>query len=87
MSVSPDHVRLLEWLTASLVAVEIHNKSDREYRVIKEECIEAMMAMTMVGSDCYGEDNEDTKGGTYQKGSIESGISFHGLPKEGMPAR
>lgn len=31
------------------------------------------------GSDCYGADNDDTKGGTWQVSNHLAGVSYHAL--------
>ncbi|GME23402.1 hypothetical protein EV356DRAFT_565271 [Neofusicoccum parvum] len=71
---------------AGYIEFEIHNKSGAQLRVIESDCVRFLMKMADSSSDCYGSDNIDTKGGTWQDGSSSSGISYHGLPKQGNPA-
>ncbi|KAK8063655.1 hypothetical protein PG996_008307 [Apiospora saccharicola] len=62
------------------VDFEIHNKmTDATHEVNEDNCKTYLRKMSEDGSKCFGKNNIDTKGGTYQVGAEK--ISYHGLPK------
>jgi hypothetical protein len=62
---------------AGYLNFEINNKFTDTHYVSRENCIKALMALAAPGQDCYGPDNQDCKGGTFQVGKDQ--ISYHAL--------
>jgi hypothetical protein len=51
----------------SQITVEIHNKREsEEYKVDERMCIGFLMTLANPNSSCYGPNNNDTKGGTWE---------------------
>ncbi|KAH7016626.1 hypothetical protein B0J12DRAFT_705637 [Macrophomina phaseolina] len=68
------------------IEFEINNKSDNQMRIDEEKCNEYLMKMAQtVDNDCYGSNNNDTRGGTWQQGTVQSGQSYHALLRKGDP--
>ena len=67
------------------VTVEVRNKADPDHTIITANCQTFLKAMATEGQDCYGEDNKDTKGGTWQVGS--DAVSYHGLANTLYPSQ
>ncbi|OQD76282.1 hypothetical protein PENANT_c128G07067 [Penicillium antarcticum] len=62
------------------VDFEIHNKmKDGDHVPNQTDCETYLMKMADSSSSCYGSNNKDTKGGTWQIGSDD--VSYHALPK------
>ncbi|CAG8958680.1 hypothetical protein HYFRA_00011522 [Hymenoscyphus fraxineus] len=68
----------LKNFVAGHIEFEIHNKSKDNHIPDKDKCIEYLMKMAATDSSCYGSNNKDTKGGTWQVGADK--ISYHALP-------
>ncbi|KAI0179457.1 hypothetical protein GGR52DRAFT_570340 [Hypoxylon sp. FL1284] len=61
------------------VDFEIHNKMNAgTHTPDQNDCQNYLKKMSQKDSKCYGTQNQDTKGGTWQIG--DSVISYHGLP-------
>ncbi|KAK9772694.1 putative Ecp2 effector protein domain-containing protein [Seiridium cardinale] len=68
-----------ESVTPGHIEFEIHNKQKSgDHTPTLDNCRLYLMKMAETGQSCYGEDNSDTKGGTWQIGSMD--ISYHALP-------
>ncbi|KAH9983593.1 hypothetical protein F4779DRAFT_612495 [Xylariaceae sp. FL0662B] len=59
------------------VYFEIHNKQDSDHKVDSKSCKKYLGTLSADGSDCYGSEHHDTKGGTYQVG--DDAVSYHAL--------
>ena len=53
--------------------------SDGAHTPNEDDCKKYLKKMSEVNGKCYGKDNIDTKGGTWQVGAEK--ISYHGLPE------
>jgi len=71
-------------LFTNLATVEIHNKAREELRVVESDCVRYMMMMAQTGQSCYGNNNRDTRGGTYRVDDHSS--TYQAFPKAGNPA-
>lgn len=49
--------------------------------VVEQDCKDYLMKIADESSECWGSRNKDTKGGTYQDGTADAGVSYHALPK------
>ncbi|KAF2872947.1 hypothetical protein BDV95DRAFT_593340 [Massariosphaeria phaeospora] len=58
------------------VYFEIHNKRGGDHVVNTDNCKTYLKKLSS-GGECYGKDNHDTKGGTYQVGADD--VSYHAL--------
>ncbi|KAI9892541.1 MAG: hypothetical protein M1814_001230 [Vezdaea aestivalis] len=62
------------------VNFEIHNKlKDGVHTVVEADCVTYLMKMAATGTKCFGKNNYDTKGGTWQVGDDQ--VSYHALPE------
>ncbi|KAI1858760.1 uncharacterized protein JN550_012510 [Neoarthrinium moseri] len=62
------------------VDFEIHNKmGDGSHTPNEDDCKTYLKKMQQTGQSCYGKNNIDTKGGTWQVGAEK--VSYHGLPQ------
>ncbi|KAI1084035.1 hypothetical protein F5B20DRAFT_526441 [Whalleya microplaca] len=59
------------------VYFEIHNKQNSDHKVDSASCKKYFATLSATGSDCYGTEHHDTKGGTYQVG--DNAVSYHAL--------
>ncbi|CAI6287452.1 unnamed protein product [Periconia digitata] len=67
------------------VYFEIHNKKEEGGHVVNEnDCKKYLTTLSAPNSKCYGKDNADTKGGTYQVGP--ESISYHALAQKFPPS-
>ncbi|KAK0388954.1 hypothetical protein NLU13_2531 [Sarocladium strictum] len=65
-------------VTPGHIEFEIHNKqSSGDHIPTVDNCKFYLMKMATAGQSCYGNDNTDTKGGTWQIGDQD--ISYHAL--------
>ncbi|KAF2196696.1 hypothetical protein GQ43DRAFT_242997 [Delitschia confertaspora ATCC 74209] len=62
------------------IEFEIHNKGKKMHTVNEIDCVSFLMEMADVGSDCYGKQNFDTKGGTYEVKA--SHVTYHAFPQQ-----
>ncbi|ETS83889.1 hypothetical protein PFICI_05765 [Pestalotiopsis fici W106-1] len=63
------------------IEFEIHNKQKSgDHIPTLDNCRFYLMKMATEGQSCFGDDNNDTKGGTWQVGSKD--VSYHALPKK-----
>ncbi|KAK6193284.1 hypothetical protein LQW54_012611 [Pestalotiopsis sp. IQ-011] len=68
-----------ESVTPGHIEFEIHNKqSSGDHTPTLDNCRFYLMKMAESGQSCYGEDHNDSKGGTWQIGN--DAISYHALP-------
>ncbi|KAK6958291.1 hypothetical protein Daesc_001089 [Daldinia eschscholtzii] len=65
------------------VYFEVHNKIKSDHTISTEDCKKYLLALSADGGQCSGEQNHDTKGGTWQVGN--NGISYHALGNEIPP--
>ncbi|KAI0391324.1 hypothetical protein F5Y17DRAFT_468293 [Xylariaceae sp. FL0594] len=65
------------------VYFEVHNKESGDHTVESSACQEHLGKLSAVGSKCYGAEHKDTKGGTYQVGTMA--ISYHAFGKAVPP--
>ncbi|CEJ93030.1 hypothetical protein VHEMI08650 [[Torrubiella] hemipterigena] len=65
------------------VYFEIHNKLKTDHKVSSQDCANYLLALSADGGKCSGENNHDTKGGTWQVGN--NGVSYHALGNEAPP--
>lgn len=70
----------MDSLHRATIDFEIHNKSSKNHYPDHVSCVFRYLGMMTnpdaSGSNCYGSDNDDTKGGTYEVGDV----SYHGTP-------
>ncbi|KAI2783412.1 hypothetical protein F4815DRAFT_349901 [Daldinia loculata] len=65
------------------VYFEVHNKESSDHTISIENCEKYLLALSADGGQCSGEQNHDTKGGTWQVGN--NGVSYHALGNEIPP--
>ncbi|KAH8665176.1 hypothetical protein BGZ60DRAFT_516433 [Tricladium varicosporioides] len=68
----------LKGFVAGHIEFEIHNKDSKDHVPNQDDCTKYLMKMAETSSSCYGSNNKDTKGGSYQVGADK--ISYHALP-------
>ncbi|KAF2105582.1 hypothetical protein BDV96DRAFT_677394 [Lophiotrema nucula] len=68
------------------IEFQINNKrgNGMEYVVTEQDCITFLMHMADPNGPCYGKNNGDTKGGTWQ--TEDNKLTFHALPAAEIPA-
>ncbi|KAF2021696.1 hypothetical protein BU24DRAFT_457653 [Aaosphaeria arxii CBS 175.79] len=65
------------------VYFEIHNKREMNHIVTSQSCKDYLKKLSVEGSKCYGKDNKDTKGGTWQVGKDD--VSYHAIANKIPP--
>ncbi|KAI8962251.1 hypothetical protein F5Y11DRAFT_197677 [Daldinia sp. FL1419] len=65
------------------VYFEVHNKEKSDHTISTDDCKKYLLALSAEDGQCSGEQNHDTKGGTWQVGN--NGVSYHALGNEVPP--